>query len=49
MIQIEKDSSRIIIQDFLFEVNISRLPIKRIVNDEVKVEAGLYTDDHDLF
>jgi len=45
---IEKDRSRVIIEGVTPEIDNGRFHIKRIVGDEIIVEADIYADGHDV-
>ncbi len=46
--QIEKVMGRVIIEGVAPEIDNGRFPIKRVVGDEVVVEADIYADGHDV-
>jgi len=48
MMQIEKGGSRVIIAGVTPEIDNGRFPIKRIIGDDVTVEADIYADGHDV-
>src|SRR4051794_20649996 len=47
MSQLENGRSRVIIESVAPEIDGGRFPIKRIVGEQVVVEADVFTDGHD--